>query len=161
MAVLAEHAERGSDGVPGFVAIDNTGVYVGGRGHGGRVAQVLGYFLDHPDDRASGSAAILPRRGGVFRRAGFGRASGEPDGDEWFQESTRCSRWRAASPNFGNVTFTVRNSSFAYGAFLTDVLAFLISALVVYYVLVVPVTRLIQRSSGTRQRPTATAPSAR
>jgi large conductance mechanosensitive channel len=59
------------------------------------------------------------------------------------------------------VTFTVRNSSFAYGAFLTDVLAFLISALVVYYVLVVPVTRLIQRSSGTRQRPTATAPSAR
>ena len=47
-------------------------------------------------------------------------------------------------PNFGNLTFTVRNASFAYGAFLTDVLAFLISALVVYYVLVVPVTRLIQ-----------------
>ena len=30
------------------------------------------------------------------------------------------------------------------GAFLTDVLSFLISALVVYFVLVVPVTRLIQ-----------------
>jgi large conductance mechanosensitive channel len=56
------------------------------------------------------------------------------------------------------VTFTVRNSSFAYGAFLTDVLAFLISALVVYYVLVVPVTRLIQLFERNQA---ATAPSAR
>jgi large conductance mechanosensitive channel len=46
--------------------------------------------------------------------------------------------------NFGNLAFTVRNATFAYGAFLTDVLSFLISALVVYYVMVVPVSRLIQ-----------------
>lgn len=118
---------------------------------------------------------MLPRRGSVLRRAGVGRASGEPDGDEWFQEFRHARKSGAArgrgghrhpiqqpgqavrpvvyrpllslaggKPNFGNLTFTVRNASFAYGAFLTDVLAFLISAVVVYYVLVVPVTRLIQ-----------------
>jgi large conductance mechanosensitive channel len=47
-------------------------------------------------------------------------------------------------PNFANLTFHVRNATFAYGAFLTDALSFLISAVVVYYVMVVPVTRLIQ-----------------
>jgi large conductance mechanosensitive channel len=64
-------------------------------------------------------------------------------------------------PNFGNLTFTVRNASFAYGAFLTDVLAFLISALVVYYVMVLPVSRLIQlfernRAATTRDCPECT-----
>ena len=113
--------------------------------------------------------------GDVFRRAGFGRASREPDDDEWFKNfvmrgnlvqltvavviGTQFSNLvkqfvqsfinpllslAGGKPNFGNLTFTVRNASFAYGAFLTDVLAFLISALVVYYVLMVPVTRLIQ-----------------
>ena len=48
------------------------------------------------------------------------------------------------NPNLGNLTFTVRHTTFAYGAFLTDTLTFLISALVVYYVMVAPVTRLIQ-----------------
>jgi len=65
-------------------------------------------------------------------------------------------------PNFGNLTFTVRNASFAYGAFLTDVLAFLISALVVYYVMVLPVSRLIQlfernRAATTRDCPECTS----
>jgi large conductance mechanosensitive channel protein len=40
--------------------------------------------------------------------------------------------------SFGDLTFTVRHATFAYGAFLTDVLSFLISALVVYYILVLP-----------------------
>jgi large conductance mechanosensitive channel len=47
------------------------------------------------------------------------------------------------NPNFANLTFRVGRATFAYGAFLTDVLSFLISCLVVYYVLVVPVSRLI------------------
>ena len=47
-------------------------------------------------------------------------------------------------PSFGNLSFRVHRATFSYGAFLTDVLSFLISALVVYFVLVVPVTRLIQ-----------------
>jgi large conductance mechanosensitive channel len=48
------------------------------------------------------------------------------------------------NPNFANLVFRVGRATFAYGAFLTDVLSFLISCLVVYYVLVLPVSRLIQ-----------------
>ena len=44
MAVLAQRAERGSDGAPCFVAVDDARVDVGGPGYGGRVAQVLGYL---------------------------------------------------------------------------------------------------------------------
>jgi large conductance mechanosensitive channel len=47
-------------------------------------------------------------------------------------------------PNFGNLAFHVGRVTFTYGAFLTDALSFLISCLVVYYVLVLPVTKLIQ-----------------
>jgi large conductance mechanosensitive channel len=51
--------------------------------------------------------------------------------------------------NFGNLAFTVvgrrhKPATFTYGTFLTEVLTFLISALVVYYVLVIPVGRLLQ-----------------
>ena len=61
-------------------------------------------------------------------------------------------------PNFGNLDFTVRHATFAYGAFLTDALSFLISALVVYYVMVLPVSRLIllferNRAATTRDCP--------
>jgi large conductance mechanosensitive channel len=48
------------------------------------------------------------------------------------------------NPNFANLAFRVGRATFAYGAFLTDVLSFLISCLVVYYVLVLPVSHLIQ-----------------
>src|SRR3984957_15169465 len=47
-------------------------------------------------------------------------------------------------PDFGSLVWTVGKAKFTYGAFLTDVLTFVISALVVYYVLVLPVSRLIQ-----------------
>ena len=47
------------------------------------------------------------------------------------------------TPNFATLSFKVHKATFTYGAFLTDVLSFLIAALVVYFVLVVPVTRLI------------------
>ena len=46
--------------------------------------------------------------------------------------------------SFNGLVFTVRGVPFTYGAFLTDVLSFLISALVVYYVMVLPVSRLLQ-----------------
>ena len=64
--------------------------------------------------------------------------------------------------NFGNLTFTIRHASFAYGAFLTDVLSFLISALVVYSVMVLPVGRLFQlfernRAATTRDCPECTS----
>jgi large conductance mechanosensitive channel len=50
--------------------------------------------------------------------------------------------------DFSNLTFTVGNGHhkgvFTYGTFLTEVLTFLISALVVYFVLVMPVSRLLK-----------------
>jgi large conductance mechanosensitive channel len=46
--------------------------------------------------------------------------------------------------SFENLVFHVGRADFTYGAFLTDVLSFVISCLVVYYVLVLPVTRLIE-----------------
>jgi large-conductance mechanosensitive channel len=46
-------------------------------------------------------------------------------------------------------------------AVLTEALTFLISALVVYYAMVLPVSRLLSCSNGTRPRLPGTAPSAR
>jgi large conductance mechanosensitive channel len=52
------------------------------------------------------------------------------------------------TPNLGGLKFAVgrghHQGTFTYGAFLTEVLTFLISALVVYFVLVMPVSRLLQ-----------------
>jgi large conductance mechanosensitive channel len=48
------------------------------------------------------------------------------------------------TPNFSNLAVRVGKATFTYGAFLSTALSFLISALVVYYVLVMPVARLIQ-----------------
>jgi large conductance mechanosensitive channel len=51
-------------------------------------------------------------------------------------------------PDFSNLVFTVGQGkhvgTFTYGTFLTEVLTFLISALVVYFVLVMPVSRLLK-----------------
>jgi len=58
-------------------------------------------------------------------------------------------------PDFGSLVWTVGQAKFTYGAFLTDVLTFLISALVVYYVLVMPVSRLLklfERNQATTTR---------
>jgi large conductance mechanosensitive channel len=52
------------------------------------------------------------------------------------------------TPNLGGLKFAAgkghHQGSFTYGAFLNDALKFLISAVVVYFVLVLPITRLIQ-----------------
>jgi large conductance mechanosensitive channel len=50
------------------------------------------------------------------------------------------------TPNFGNLSLHVgkKGTAFTYGAFLTEVLTFLISALVVYYAMVLPVSRLMK-----------------
>jgi large conductance mechanosensitive channel len=63
--------------------------------------------------------------------------------------------------NFGNLVWTVGKATFTYGEFLTDVLTFLISALVVYYVMVMPVSRLLKllernRAATTRDCPECT-----
>jgi len=47
-------------------------------------------------------------------------------------------------PNFGNLTFKIGKAAFTYGTFITVALTFLISALVVYYAMVMPVSRLLK-----------------
>ena len=46
-------------------------------------------------------------------------------------------------PNFGNLSFTVNHSKFAYGDFINALVTFVISAAVVYFLVVVPVGRLL------------------
>jgi large conductance mechanosensitive channel len=46
------------------------------------------------------------------------------------------------SPNFDGLVLTIGDGRFAYGAFLTKVISFLISAAVIYFVIVLPFTRL-------------------
>lgn len=48
------------------------------------------------------------------------------------------------TPNFSSLAVKAGKATFTYGAFLTSALSFLISALVVYYIMVLPVTKLIQ-----------------
>ena len=48
------------------------------------------------------------------------------------------------TPDFGKLVFTAGKATFTYGQFLTEALTFLISALVVYYAMVLPVSRLLK-----------------
>jgi large conductance mechanosensitive channel len=47
-------------------------------------------------------------------------------------------------PNFNSLTFKAGKGTFAYGAFLTEAISFLISAAVVYFLIVLPAARLLQ-----------------
>jgi large conductance mechanosensitive channel len=51
-------------------------------------------------------------------------------------------------PDLSRATFTVRDSVFRYGAFLTAVLTFLLTALVVFLFVVKPINHLVTRSRG-------------
>jgi large conductance mechanosensitive channel len=48
------------------------------------------------------------------------------------------------TPDFGKFSFTIGKATFTYGQFLTVTLTFLISALVVYYAMVLPASRLLK-----------------
>jgi len=48
-------------------------------------------------------------------------------------------------PNFGTLSFTINHSTFAYGNFLNAVIGFLIEATAVFFLAVVPLTKLITR----------------
>jgi large conductance mechanosensitive channel len=47
-------------------------------------------------------------------------------------------------PTFNSMVLTIHGSRFTYGAFLTEVLSFVISAAVVYFVIVIPVSRALK-----------------
>ena len=49
-------------------------------------------------------------------------------------------------PNFANLTFTINNSKFLYGDFLNVLIAFLIIAAVIYFLVVIPYTAMVERS---------------
>ena len=49
-------------------------------------------------------------------------------------------------PNFDNLTFTVNHSEFRYGAFINALISFVIIAAVVYFLVVIPVTKLLSMS---------------
>jgi len=49
-------------------------------------------------------------------------------------------------PDFGALTFTINNSKFLYGDFINAVVAFVLVAAVIYYLVVVPYTELVSRS---------------
>ena len=48
------------------------------------------------------------------------------------------------TPDFGKFSFAIGKATFTYGQFLTVTLTFLISALVVYYAMVLPASRLLK-----------------
>lgn len=48
-------------------------------------------------------------------------------------------------PNFSALTFTINGSHFFYGAFINALLTFLITAAVIYYFVVIPYNRLMER----------------
>ena len=48
------------------------------------------------------------------------------------------------TPDLGELVLHVGKATFTYGQFLTEALTFLISALVVYYAMVLPVSRLLK-----------------
>jgi large conductance mechanosensitive channel len=48
------------------------------------------------------------------------------------------------TPNFNGLVLTINGTQFPYGRFLTAVVSFVISAAVVYFVIVLPVARLLR-----------------
>lgn len=48
-------------------------------------------------------------------------------------------------PNFGGLYFTINHSKFMYGHFINALLSFIIIAAVIYFFVVVPYNRLMQR----------------
>ena len=50
-------------------------------------------------------------------------------------------------PNFSQLYFTINKSKFAYGDFLNNLIAFVIIALVIYFVVVVPLSRMTTKMS--------------
>ena len=49
-------------------------------------------------------------------------------------------------PDFSALSFTINNSKFLYGEFINAVIAFLIIALVIYFLVVIPYTAMVERS---------------
>ncbi|MFB9993621.1 large conductance mechanosensitive channel protein MscL [Deinococcus oregonensis] len=51
-------------------------------------------------------------------------------------------------PNFDALTFSINGSIFKYGTFLTALISFVITAAVVYFFVITPFTRMMERARG-------------
>lgn len=56
-------------------------------------------------------------------------------------------------PSFDNLTFTLNHSTFRYGHFLNLLISFLIVSVVVYFLIVVPFSKLLERFKPTPDAP--------
>jgi large conductance mechanosensitive channel len=54
-------------------------------------------------------------------------------------------------PNFSTLTFTVHGSKFLYGDFIQALITFVIIALVVYFLIVLPMAKLIMRMERNKE----------
>ncbi len=50
-------------------------------------------------------------------------------------------------PDFANLSFTINNSRFLYGDFINAIIAFLIIAGVVYFLVIMPLNRMMESTS--------------
>jgi large conductance mechanosensitive channel len=57
------------------------------------------------------------------------------------------------NPDFSRLHFTVNNSRFFYGDFINFVIAFIILALIIYFLVVLPVNALMERYKPTAEEP--------
>ena len=59
-------------------------------------------------------------------------------------------------PDFSKLQFTINHSTFTYGVFLNAVIAFVILAAVIYFLVVLPLNKLMDRFKPTSTEPTPT-----
>ena len=59
--------------------------------------------------------------------------------------------------DFSRLAFTIHNSRFAYGDFINYLLGFVIVAAVIYYLVVLPVGKMLERFKPTPDSPPATS----
>lgn len=56
------------------------------------------------------------------------------------------------TPDFSSIAFTVRGSRFAFGDFINAVISFLLLAIAVYFIIVLPMNKLVARMKN-REKP--------
>jgi large conductance mechanosensitive channel len=59
-------------------------------------------------------------------------------------------------PDFSQLTFTINKSKFFYGDFINAIIAFIIIAAVVYYLVVLPLNKLLERVTPQPKEPRPT-----
>jgi large conductance mechanosensitive channel len=64
----------------------------------------------------------------------------------------------AGKPNFSALTFTINHSKFSYGSFINALLAFVIIAAVVYFLIVAPMARVMARVDRNKEASTRQCP---